>query len=140
MSPRADRKFQELYDEARQRRERQERINSACLDKECTFRPRLVTKDSKLSKTVLQECGDNSPKENKMLQNSSLSVVFERLSHMARNEKRNLHRGHSVLLASSNAENIDPKTGQPLFRPQTGRSPKLPRELSKTSIGEHLYL
>ena len=58
---------------------------------------------------------------------------------MARNEKRNLHVGHSVLLASSNAENIDPKTGQPLFHPQTGRSPKLPRELSKTSIGEHLY-
>lgn len=97
-----------------------------------------MTKDSKLSKTVLQECGeaDNSPKENTMLQNNSSSVVFERLSHMARNEKRK----HSVLLASSNAENIDPKTGQPLFRPQTGRSPKLPRELSKTSIGEHLYL
>lgn len=134
-------KFQELYDEARQRRERQERVSSACLDKECTFRPRLVTKDSKLSKTVLQECAepDNSPKDNTMLRNNSSSVVFERLSHMARNEKRNLHLGHSVLLASSNAENIDPKTGQPLFRPQTGRSPKLPRELSKTSIGEHLY-
>lgn len=48
-----DRKFQELYDEAKLRKDRQEKVYDVQLDKECTFKPHLVTKDSKLAKTVL---------------------------------------------------------------------------------------
>lgn len=42
-------KFNELYEDAKQRFERQDKIYSACVDKECTFKPKLVTEDSKLS-------------------------------------------------------------------------------------------
>ena len=46
-------KFSALYDDARHRNLRQEHIYSKCIDKECTFKPELITKHSKISiKTV----------------------------------------------------------------------------------------
>lgn len=51
-----DRKFMELYEEAKQRKERLEKVQAELLDKECTFKPHLVTKDSKLTASILQEC------------------------------------------------------------------------------------
>ena len=46
-------KFHELYDDARLRKERFEMVKKEMLDKECTFKPHLVTKDSRLTKYVL---------------------------------------------------------------------------------------
>ena len=51
-----DKKFMELYEEAKQRKERLEKVQAELLDKECTFKPHLVTKDSKLTQSVLSEC------------------------------------------------------------------------------------
>ena len=44
-----DRKFMELYDEAKHRQDRQQKVQAELLDKECTFKPHLITKDSKLT-------------------------------------------------------------------------------------------
>lgn len=69
-------------------------------------------------------------------QSAHSSEVFDRLSQLQ-------HLPQSKKLAGD--ANIDPKTGQPLFRPQTGRSPKNhARRIStgdgaKQSIGDHLY-
>jgi hypothetical protein len=39
-----------------------------------------------------------------------------------------------------NGENIDPVTGQPYFRPQTGRSPRgIQRDAGPSKVGKHLY-
>lgn len=48
-----DRKFQELYDEALRREERKKKVEQEILDKECTFKPHLVTKESRLTQSVL---------------------------------------------------------------------------------------
>lgn len=53
------------------------------------------------------------------LHSGNTSLVFDRLSQLAkeRNEKR-IQVHHSALGSHVlNAENVDPKTGQPLFRP-----------------------
>jgi hypothetical protein len=157
-----ERKFQELYDEAQQRRERQEKVYSECLDKECTFQPHLVTRDSRLSKSVLQEFlthnqeapGDRTPppaagkgasllispipgntSSEHVINSGNTSLVFERLSQLAKpSDARKL------------PEVIDAKTGQPLFRPQTGRQPRGHHNrratedgTQKQSIGDFLY-
>ena len=44
-----DEKFMSLYDDAKHRNLRQEHIYNKCIDKECTFKPKLVTQTSKLS-------------------------------------------------------------------------------------------
>ena len=46
-------KFHELYDDARLRKERFEMVKKEMLDKECTFKPHLVTKESRLTKSML---------------------------------------------------------------------------------------
>jgi hypothetical protein len=48
-------KCDELYEEARQRKLKQDHIYSRCIDKECTFSPVLVTKTSTLSKNTVQQ-------------------------------------------------------------------------------------
>ena len=93
---------------------------SVCLDKECTFKPRLVTKESKLTQSVLQDCVSQdrttpgkSPiphtnNESGIIASGNTSLVFERLSHIAA-KRANLHVSHSGLLTPD--ENVDPKTG-----------------------------
>ena len=44
-----DRKFLELYEEAMKREERKKKVETEILDKECTFKPHLVTKESRLT-------------------------------------------------------------------------------------------
>ena len=44
-----DRKFMELYEEAMKREERKRKVETEILDKECTFKPHLVTKESRLT-------------------------------------------------------------------------------------------
>jgi hypothetical protein len=46
-------KFLDLYDDARLRKERIEMVKKEMLDKECTFKPHLVTKESRATKSVL---------------------------------------------------------------------------------------
>jgi hypothetical protein len=46
-------KFLDLYEDARLRKERFEMVKKEMLDKACTFKPHLVTKESKLAKSVL---------------------------------------------------------------------------------------
>ena len=96
---------------------------NVCLDKECTFKPYLVTRDSKLSKSVLQDCLShdlrNAPES--AVASGNTTVVFERLSKIAKDkiEHRNLHINHSRGNVSNvvGCENLDPKTGQPYFQP-----------------------
>ena len=39
----------ELYEEAMKREERKRKVESEILDKECTFKPHLITKESRLT-------------------------------------------------------------------------------------------
>jgi hypothetical protein len=48
-------KFLALYDDAKHRNLRQEHIYSKCYDKECTFKPELITKQSKVSQNTIKE-------------------------------------------------------------------------------------
>ena len=48
-------KFLALYDDAKHRNLRQEHIYAKCFDKECTFKPTLVTKKSKISQMTVKE-------------------------------------------------------------------------------------
>ena len=48
-----DRKFLELYGEAQKREERKRKVEIEIMDKECTFKPHLITKDSRLTQSVL---------------------------------------------------------------------------------------
>lgn len=48
-------KFMALYDDAKHRILRKEHIYSNCIDQECTFKPKLITQHSKVSKTTVKE-------------------------------------------------------------------------------------
>ena len=48
-------KHTSLYDDAKHRQMRQEHIYSKCIDRECTFKPALITKKSKLSQNTIKE-------------------------------------------------------------------------------------
>jgi len=50
-----DGKFMALYDDAKHRTLRKEHIYKKCVDKECTFKPKLITQDSKISKMTIKE-------------------------------------------------------------------------------------
>lgn len=43
------------------------------------------------------------------------------------------------LEAKRTAAPVDPATGQPLFRPVTGRAPAQPRNHAGAPVGEYLY-
>jgi len=82
--------------------------------------------------------GYSGSQESRGITSGNTSLVFERLSQLAKASQ------HPV--SSNNSENIDPKTGQPLFHPQTGRSPKGAYHHQRRntadgnfSISEHLY-
>jgi hypothetical protein len=53
-----DSKFNALYNDAKYRNVRKEQIYANCLDAECTFKPELVTKSSKLSQTTVKKARD----------------------------------------------------------------------------------
>ena len=48
-------KFLALYDDAKHRILRKEHIYSNCIDQECTFKPKLITQHSKVSKSTVKE-------------------------------------------------------------------------------------
>ena len=48
-------KHQALYNDAKHRLLRHEHIYSKCIDRECTFKPKLITKESILSQNLIQE-------------------------------------------------------------------------------------
>lgn len=48
-------KFMALYDDAKHRNFRQEHIYAKCYDKECTFKPELITQKSKVSQNTIKE-------------------------------------------------------------------------------------
>lgn len=48
-------KFIALYDDAKHRNLRQEHIYAKCIDKECTFKPDLITQKSKISQSTIKE-------------------------------------------------------------------------------------
>ena len=52
-------KHEALYADAKHRLLRHEHIYSKCIDKECTFKPKLVTKDSHCSQQTIQEVQRN---------------------------------------------------------------------------------
>ena len=105
----------ELYEEAMKREERKRKVESEILDKECTFKPHLITKESRLTQSVLQDClsqieagpqghtPNKSPYTSGFVSGNNSMVVFDRLATLATvKHQKMLH---------SNGENIDPKTG-----------------------------
>ena len=48
-------KHEALYNDAKYRSQRQRDIYSRCIDKECTFKPHMITKKSNLSKKMVKE-------------------------------------------------------------------------------------
>lgn len=48
-------KFLALYDDAKHRLLRKEHIYANCIDQECTFKPKLITQHSKVSKNTVRE-------------------------------------------------------------------------------------
>ncbi len=70
----------ELYEEARQRKERQEKVQAELLDKECTFKPHLICKDSKLTQSILQDCCMSHIETTGQATNNGLAVTPMRFS------------------------------------------------------------
>lgn len=48
-------KHEALYNDAKHRSQRQREIYAKCIDKECTFKPEMITKKSNLSKKMIKE-------------------------------------------------------------------------------------
>lgn len=94
------------------RKERHDKIYSKCLDQECTFKPDIGI--NKYASSL----------------NKSESVI-DRLSNPNYSVKE-----QAVIRKVTN-ENFDPTTGQPFFRPRTGR-PNQNRKRNK-SVGHQLY-
>lgn len=125
----------ELYQEAFLRNQKLERLRLQPADEECTFQPKLMkgsrTNRNELDKSLLastqQSIGGfgNGPikevlDESRLTDSGGLSNnVFERLTIDAKilPEKR---KGREQ--AELERQKIDPKTGQVLFKPRTGRS------------------
>ncbi|TNV85154.1 hypothetical protein FGO68_gene11081 [Halteria grandinella] len=142
-------KFHELYDDARLRKERFEMVKKEMLDKECTFKPHLVTKESRLTKSVLT--ATTHPNQPTVVEqhinqdihqarvtqmggesnNTSMVQLLQQQKPNTRDRSKHQHGGGIE-------DTVDAKTGQPLFRPQTGRSPRHRRHPTE-KIGEHLY-
>ncbi len=85
------------------------KVYENCRDQECTFKPTLITDHTKLTKRVIQPRAP-SPK--------TPSSVVNRLSKDVREREERLEK-----LSKMHNEEVDPKTGRPLFRPKTGRKP-----------------
>jgi hypothetical protein len=78
-----------LYDDAKHRILRKEHIYSNCIDQECTFKPKLITQHSKVSKSTVKEA-------QKVVRNKSKHIA----EAMAAN-KENVTGDSSVIMAAS---------------------------------------
>lgn len=110
-------KFADLFEDAKKRKERQDKIYSVCLDQECTFQPDIGINRYKGP----QRSGDKES-------------FVHRLAQSNRSRERSLAE-----VNKRNDENFDPKTGQPFFKPKTGRPPLKHRNTAHMQIGDYLY-
>ena len=116
LPPPVPNKFVNLYEDAQRRKERQDKIYSACMESECTFQP-----DTNQTKYYYQKLEIKDP-----------GYQQKRSSSRDRSQKRN---------ATFNNDLFDPESGQPFFKPKVGRGPKnLQRPGPKEKdIGQYLY-
>ena len=96
-------KFMLLYDDAIKRKQRKDNIYSKWLDSECTFQPDLAYNQ-------YYESTYTNPED-----------VVERLNQPSKTKE-------FLKIKYLHEEQYDQKTGQPLFRPKTGRPPLAKRD------------
>ncbi|CAI2384299.1 unnamed protein product [Moneuplotes crassus] len=108
-------KFNLLYDDAMKRMQRQDEIYSRCLDSECTFQPD-VSKGNHYDGYYPEDFGN----------------FAERLS------KPSTRKEKSKIMHLQD-QCYDKTTGQPLFRPRTGRPPLAKRDYENMPVTEKLY-
>ena len=60
-------KFFALYDDAKHRNLRQEHIYAKCYDQECTFKPKLITQQSKVSQNTIRQVQQEVLNKSKIL-------------------------------------------------------------------------
>ena len=132
-------KFSDLYKDALRRKERQDKIYSACITSECTFKP-----DTTVSKYYYQRLESRDPgyTQHRMNGEEPLRKHYRNLSE-GLSEKDRLHRS---LKKSSTLSNdlFDPDSGLPFrFKPRVGRGPKYQNRpdphIKKGATGQMLY-
>ena len=110
-------KFSNLYEDAMMRQERQQKVYSMCIDKECTFKPRMVSQESKLSKIYSQNLSINQSQaivsEQKPYNEGKTSDVDLRnaMSQLKNHPPTVTHKNDKSVFANpiiKNDENIDP--------------------------------
>jgi len=108
--------FAQLYDEAQRRRDRQQHVYDNCIRNEFSFRPDIGT-------NKYRPKSDHNDKE-----------FLERLVNSRKDTEETLRE-----MRKKQSEPKDPKTGQPFFKPQTGRAPAKSRNTAALPIGEYLF-
>ncbi|CDW91726.1 UNKNOWN [Stylonychia lemnae] len=99
-------KFSNLYEDARRRKERQDKIYSACVESECTFQP-----DTQVTKYYYQRMESKDPNKTGM---SNFDRANSRDNSMRKNKNN----------TTLNNDLFDPESGQPFFKPKVGRGPR----------------
>lgn len=146
-----DSKFLALYNDAKYRNLRKEQIYANCLDQECTFKPTLVTKGSKVSQTTVKKAREflnERSRERERLESSmqlDAMVVFDGqirpkrpasslvtsgvetpdprvFERMARNITSYQNRQKAAEHQKLLNAVIDPTTGKEFFRPEINRN------------------
>lgn len=107
-------KFEELYEEAKIRKQRQEDLNRQIISVEFPYRPEIL---------------ENQPRS------QNISDIAERLIKAKQDNYEKINEERKRL-----NEPIDHATGQELFKPLTGRPPRSERNRENIPIGDYLYM
>lgn len=134
-------KFTELFEDSKQRMERK---NIILVSKDCTFQPNtnLERNRKAWSKAKIREA---SREKQEPLKRGNMPVTrTEDTSQKARSasaaaKPTQVSKPRPKSRAVVNDENVDPSTGQKLFRPKTGRSPHQRSIKSGVQLGQQLY-
>lgn len=132
-------KFTELFEESKQRMERK---NILLVSKDCTFQPNTnLEKNRKAwSKAKIREA---SREKQAALKRGNMPRTEDTLekarSASAAAKPAQVSKPRPKSRAAANDENVDPSTGQKLFRPKTGRSPHQRSIKSGVQLGQQLY-
>eukprot|EP00347_Sterkiella_histriomuscorum_P010260 403376977 len=115
-------KFSNLYEDAKRRKERQDKIYSACVESECTFQP-----DTQATKFYYNKVENRDPNR------TALSGYSRGVSRDRSNKKQE----------NKDSDLFDQDSGQPFFKPKVGRGPRnqlRPNARDQPeAIGLHLY-
>lgn len=134
-------KFTELFEESKQRMERK---NILLVSKDCTFQPNtnLMGQRKAWSKAKIREASKEKqgPLKRDNLQDTRTEDTVQKARSLSAVGKPNqVSKPRPKSRAVINDENLDPSTGQKLFRPKTGRSPHQRSIKSGVQLGKQLY-